>query len=175
MLKQIVKVPIPNSLLFDLLEKTTLKTDKYYLVDINCYKKILFHKYHEPFLKRLRKHYYFSKLYYLDREFNYASFTNIVRQICKSNNVAFESKIIYHESTYTIDYFIYYGRELVPQGTYGSPVPQPPSSVYTLDMGFYDVSNTIISDLSYNGSSEMSNTITLFDISRNVSMRSYSV
>ena len=172
MLKQIVKVPIPNSLLFDLLEKTTLKTDKYYLVDINCYKKILFHKYHEPFLKRLRKHYYFSKLYYLDREFNYASFTNIVRQICKSNNVAFESKIIYQESTYTIDYFIYYGRELVPQGTYGSPVPQPsmdgnlrfqpPSSVYTLDMPNV-------------GSSELSNTITLFDISRNVSTRSYSV
>jgi len=158
MLKQIVKVPIPNSVLFDLLDKTTLKTDKYYLVDINCYKKILFHKYHEPFLKRLRKHYYYSKLYYLDREFNYASFTNIVRQICKSNNVAFESKIIYHESTYTIDYFIYYGRELVPSSLVPSDlVPNAPS------------------DLSYNGSSELSNTITLFDISRNVSTRSYSV
>jgi hypothetical protein len=155
MLKQIVKVPIPNSLLFDLLDSTTLKTDKYYLVDINCYKKILFHKYHEPFLKRLRKHYYYSKLYYLDREFNYASFTNIVRQICKSNNIAFESKIIYHESTYTIDYFIYYGRELVPS----SP----------------DLSYNMSLDLSYNGSSALSNTITLFDISRNVSTRSYSV
>jgi hypothetical protein len=156
MLKQIVKVPIPNSLLFDLLESTTLKTDKYYLVDINCYKKILFHKYHEPFLKRLRKHYYYSKLYYLDREFNYASFTNIVRQICKSNNIAFESKIIYHESTYTIDYFIYYGRELVP------------STTAELSL-----------DVSYNGSlgipSDLSNTITLCDISRNVSTRSYSV
>jgi hypothetical protein len=156
MLKQIVKVPIPNSLLFDLLDKTTLKTDKYYLVDINCYKKILFHKYHEPFLKRLRKHYYYSKLYYLDREFNYASFTNIVRQICKSNNIAFESKIIYHESTYTIDYFIYYGRELVPSS---------PS----------DLSNNGSLDLSYNVSSELSNTITLFDISRNVSTRAYSI
>ena len=161
MLKQIVKVPIPNSVLFDLLDKTTLKTDKYYLVDTNCYKKILFHKYHEPFLKRLRKHYYYSKLYYLDREFNYASFTNIVRQICKSNNVAFESKIIYHESTYTIDYFIYYGRELVPS----SLVPNAPS----------DLSYNGSSVLSYNGSSELSNTITLFDISRNVSTRSYSV
>ena len=152
MLKQIVKVPIPNSLLFDLLDKTTLKTDKYYLVDINCYKKILFHKYHEPFLKRLRKHYYYSKLYYLDREFNYASFTNIVRQICKSNNIAFESKIIYHESTYTIDYFIYYGRELVPSA---------PS----------DLSNSE----SLAKPSELSNTITLYDISRNVSTRAYSI
>ena len=166
MLKQIVKVPIPNSLLFDLLDSTTLKTDKYYLVDINCYKKILFHKYHEPFLKRLRKHYYYSKLYYLDREFNYASFTNIVRQICKSNNIAFESKIIYHESTYTIDYFIYYGRELVPtQGTVGSPVPQPPSSSST----------AYALDESNNDFYHMSNTITLFDISRNVSTRSYSL
>jgi hypothetical protein len=160
MLKQIVKVPIPNSLLFDLLEKTTLKTDKYYLVDINCYKKILFHKYHEPFLKRLRKHYYYSKLYYLDREFNYASFTNIVRQICKSNNIAFESKIIYHESTYTIDYFIYYGRELVPSA---------PS-----DLSYSDVLDLSNSE-SLATSSELSNTITLYDISRNVSTRAYSI
>jgi hypothetical protein len=123
MLKQIVKVPIPNKLLFDLLEKTTLKTDKYYLVNMNCYRTILFHKYHEPFLKQLRKHYYFSKLYYLDREFNYASFANIVKQICKSNNIRFESKIIYHESTYTIEYFIYYDRELKP-----TPVVSEPSA-----------------------------------------------
>jgi hypothetical protein len=113
MLKQIVKIPIPNNLLFDLLEKTTLKTEKYYVIDMNCYKKILFHKYHELFLKKLRKHYYYSKLYYLDREFNYSSFSNIVRQICKSNNIFYESKTIYHESTYTIEYFVYYERELV--------------------------------------------------------------
>ena len=149
MLKQIVKVPIPNELLFDLLDKTTLKTDKYYLIDINCYKKIMFHKYHEPFLKKLRKHYYFSKLYYLDREFNYASFANIVRQICKSNNIMYDSKIIYHQSTYTIDYFIYYERELVTiqMANIDTPEPNP----------------------------ELSNTITLLDISRNISTRSYSL
>ena len=138
MLKQIVKIPIPNELLFDLLDKTTLKTDKYYLIDMNCYKKILFHKYHEPFLKRLRKHYYFSKLYYLDRPFNYSSFTNIIRQICKSNNIFYESKIIYHESTYTIEHFIYYGRKLL------------------------DTETTELQS-----SCEISNTITLYDISRN--------
>lgn len=133
MLKQIVKIPIPNSLLFDLLEKTTLKTDKYYVVDMNCYRKIMFHKHHEPFLKRLRKHYYYSKQYYLDREFNYSSFANIVKQICKSNNILFESKIIYHESTYTIEYFIYYDRELIPT------VP-PIEPINTL----YDISQNIL-------------------------------
>ena len=133
MLKQIVKIPIPNSVLFDLLEKTTLKTDKYYVVDMNCYRKIMFHKYHEPFLKRLRKHYYYSKLYYLDREFNYSSFANIVKQICKSNNILFESKIIYHESTYTIEYFIYYDRELIPT--------VPPAE---LTNTLYDISQNIL-------------------------------
>ena len=36
------------------------------------------------------------------------SFTNIIRQICKANNIMFSSNIRYSESNYNIEYYIYF-------------------------------------------------------------------
>ena len=108
MLKQIFKKNVPTEQLFLLLEKVCLKTEKYYLIDLNAFKKMVFHKLHEPFLESLYEYYHVSKQFYLTREFTYNSFTNILRQICKSNAVMFTSNIKYNESKYNIDYFIYF-------------------------------------------------------------------
>ena len=45
MLKQIFKQNIPIEILTGLLEKICLKTDKYYLVDNNAFRKLLFYNY----------------------------------------------------------------------------------------------------------------------------------
>ena len=108
MLKQIFKNNVPNEVLFSLLDQICLKTEKYYLIDLNAFKKMVFHKLHEPFLAALYEYYHLSKQFYLTREFTYNSFTNILRQICKSNAVMFTSNIKYNESKYNIDYFIYF-------------------------------------------------------------------
>jgi len=108
MLKQIFREQIPNELLFDLLDKICLKTDKYYLVDINAFRKLTFHNLCETFCSDLKIYYFASKHFYIDRKMTYNSFTNIVRQICKSNNVMFTSQIKYNESKYNINYFIYF-------------------------------------------------------------------
>lgn len=108
MLKQIFKKNVPIEQLFLLLEQVCLKTEKYYLIDLNAFKKLVFHKLHEPFLESLYEYYHVSKQFYLTREFTYNSFTNILRQICKSNAVMFTSNIKYNESKYNIDYFIYF-------------------------------------------------------------------
>ena len=108
MSSQIFRKPVPKELLFELLEKICLKTDKYYYIDMNAFKKMIFHGYHIEFLKTLEQHYHLSKQFYLTREFTYNSFTNIIRQICKSNAIMFTSQIKYNESKYTIDYFIYF-------------------------------------------------------------------
>lgn len=108
MLKQIFRENIPSSKLMDLLEKVCLKTDKYYLIDKNAYRKITFHKYENEFLEFIKPYYQESKKFYVEREFTYNSFVNIVRQICKSNDIMFTSKIKYNESKYNIDYFIYF-------------------------------------------------------------------
>jgi len=108
MLKQIFRENIPIEVLYSLLEKVCLKTDKYYLVDQNTYRKILFHNYNELFLEEIKPYYHKSKIFYATREFNYNSFVNIVRQMCKSNGTMFTSSIKYNQSKYNIDYFIYF-------------------------------------------------------------------
>jgi len=108
MLKQIFRENVPTQFLFDLLEKVCLKTDKYYLVDKNAYRKVTFHEYHIEFLQSIRPYYHESKQFYVDREFNYTSFINIVRQICKHNKVEFKYNIKYSDYKYNIQYYIYH-------------------------------------------------------------------
>jgi len=108
MTKQIFKSDVPNSSLFEFLDKICFKTDKYYLIDLNAYKKMLFYNYHVDFFEYLKPYYHLSKQFYLERKISYNSFTNIIRQICKHNNIMFTSQIKYNESKYNIDYFIYY-------------------------------------------------------------------
>jgi len=107
MLKQIFKKDIPINILVDLLEKICLKTDKYYLVDMNAYKKMLFHGYHTEFLSILVDYYHSSKRYYAERDLTFNAFTTIIRQICKSNTLQFTSQIKYNSSKYNIEYLIY--------------------------------------------------------------------
>ena len=108
MLKQIFRENVPIDILNDLLEKVCLKTEKYYLIDNNAFRKLVFHKYDETFLDTILPYYQESKKFYVTRKCTYNSFVNIIRQICKSCGVMFTSKIKYNESKYNIDYFIYF-------------------------------------------------------------------
>jgi len=98
-MKIIFKKPIPNELLFDLLEKVCLKTRKYYTFCTDSYRKILENSYYEPFLQLLRDEYYHeSKRFYAERELSYHMFTTVIKQICRFNSIHIESKIKYYES-----------------------------------------------------------------------------
>lgn len=108
MLNQIFKLQVPIQNLYNLLDKFCVKYENYYLVNIDSYKKMLFHEYQKEFIEELRQYYHTSKHFYLDRKLTYNSFTNIIRQICKSNNHNFTSKIKYNESKYIIEFFIYF-------------------------------------------------------------------
>ncbi len=107
-MSQLFKNPIPISLLFDLLDKVCIKTNKYYLVDQDSYKKIMFHKYHEDFCNSIGPFYHQSKRMYVERPFVFNSFINIIRQICKFNNIAFSYNVKYSDKKYNIIYYIYF-------------------------------------------------------------------
>ena len=111
MTKQIFKKYIPTELFYEFLDKICLKTEKYYLIDMNAYRKMLFFNYHIEFINSIKEYYHASKQFYLERKISYNSFATIVRQICKSNNIMFTSQIKYNESKYNIDYLIYYSAE----------------------------------------------------------------
>jgi hypothetical protein len=108
MLSQLFRKQVPIHLLMELLDKICLKTDKYYLLDANAFKVLLYNNYHQDFYKTMLEYYYSSKAYYVTREFSYKSFMTVVRQICKSNDVMYVSKMKYEKSQYNIDYFVYF-------------------------------------------------------------------
>lgn len=105
---QLFKKAVDDRILFDLLDKICLKTNKCYVVDNNAYKKMLYHNIHNEFFESLKDFYYESKHFYLTRKVSYKSFTNIVRQICKHKNILFNSAIKYNESKYSINFYIYH-------------------------------------------------------------------
>jgi hypothetical protein len=108
MSSQVFKYPVLNETLYNLLDMICLKTDNYYLVDMNAYRKMIFHKYHIDFINKIKESYYVGKQFYVTRKITYKSFTNILRQICKTNTIMFTSQMKYNESKYNIDYLIYY-------------------------------------------------------------------
>lgn len=105
---QIFKNDFPKELLFELLDKICLKTEKYYLIDQNAYKKMLFHNYHNEFCETLKSYYHYGKHFYLTRQMNYKSFTNIIRQICNNSSIMFTSQMKYNESKYNIIFYIFF-------------------------------------------------------------------
>lgn len=107
MTHQIFKKNIPIKILFDLLDKVCDINDKYYLINNYIFKKIVYHQYQEDFLNNIMPYYHNSKMFYVNRTFTYNSFVNIVRQICKYNEIPYVNKIKYNESKYDITYYIY--------------------------------------------------------------------
>lgn len=103
---QLFREKVPAHILYDLLEKICLETPSYYYVDMTAYKKMLFHGFHTEFLIALKPYYHLSKTYYLERKLTYTSFTNMVRQICKSGDIVIESEMKYNHSKYYINYII---------------------------------------------------------------------
>ena len=108
MSRQIFRKLVQPEVLYDLLEKICLKTDKYYLVDHNAYKKFMYLGLNDEFKANIIGCYHDSKRVYVTREMNYNSFINIVRQICKSNQMMFTSQIKYMDSKYSIEYLIFH-------------------------------------------------------------------
>tara|TARA_Y100000389_G_C17040565_1_gene307927 strand:+ start:226 stop:555 length:330 start_codon:yes stop_codon:yes gene_type:complete len=107
MTNQIFKKNVPNELLFTLLDKICFKTDEYYLIDNNAYRKLLFYNLDKEFVDDTLNYYHLSKQFYILRKMTYKSFTNIIRQICKQNLIQYTTEMKYNESKYNIVFKIY--------------------------------------------------------------------
>jgi hypothetical protein len=115
MCEQVFKKNVPISILFALLEQICLKTEKYYFLDLNAFKKLQFHDLFVKFREEIRPYYHVSKRFYIDRDFTYRMFANIVRQLSRMANVRFDSEIKYHQSKYHVDYMVYHNGDTTEQ------------------------------------------------------------
>jgi len=105
---QIFKNNIPNELLFNLLELICIKSEKYYILNNESFKKGIYNESITKFIEECKPYYHLSKRKYLERKINYKSFTTILRQICNCNKITYTNKIKYEKSTYFIIYYIYF-------------------------------------------------------------------
>ena len=105
---QIFKKPIPNEILFTLLDSICVKNEKYYTLNINSYKKGVFCEIIQKFFLDCNQYYHNSKKIYLERKLTYNNFTTVIRQICNFNKIVYTSQIKYDKSKYDIIYYIHY-------------------------------------------------------------------
>ena len=105
---QIFKNNVPNELIYELFNNICLKNEKYYTFNMESFKKGVFTESIPKFLENCIQYYHVSKRKYLERKLTYTSFTTILRQICKANNITYTSQIKYDKSTYNIVYYICY-------------------------------------------------------------------
>ena len=105
---QIFYESIPYNELFEFLEKYAFKTDNFFLVSKDTFKKAKFNNDILEFCKKIKKYYCNCKKFYVTRPQSYKTFLTILRQICKINHLPFTSKIKYEKSTYKIIYYVYF-------------------------------------------------------------------
>lgn len=108
---QIFRILVEKEYFFDFLEENCVKYDTYYLINKIAFKKSIFNSSLEHFCIDIKNNYYKSKQYYATRKLTYSKFTTIIRQICKSLDIKYESKIKYDKSVYDIVYKIYFTEE----------------------------------------------------------------
>ena len=81
--------------------------NNYAIINETIYKKAEYTDLIKPFFEKLMPYYHKSKQFYLTREINFSSFITVLRQICKSSDVHFTSKLKYSKSTHYIEYYFY--------------------------------------------------------------------
>ena len=108
MSNQTFKSAVPNEMLFTFLDDICIKSEKFYTVNNDSYKRGLLNNSIVLFLEKCKPYYHLSKRMYLERKMSFNNLMTVVRQICKFNKITFTSQIKYDKSDYTISYFIYF-------------------------------------------------------------------
>ena len=104
---QIFKKKFSTDILFKLLDKIAVKSEKLYIFNSESYKRGVIQEDIPKFLEDCKEYYHLSKQKYLERKLSFNSFTTVLRQICKYNKITYTTQIKYDKSSYSIIYFIY--------------------------------------------------------------------
>ena len=107
MSSQIFKKNVPNEFLFNILDELCIKNDKYYIFNVDSFRKGLYKELIPKFLETCKPYYHISKRKYVEKKLTFNTFITVLRQICNFNNITYTSQIKYDKSNYSIIYYIY--------------------------------------------------------------------
>jgi len=106
MSSQIFKHNVPIKMIIDFLNANCEAENGFHIFSKVLFRKAQYHNRIKPFCELIREYYHISKRYYIERQMNYAQFSTVLRQLCKSHNLPYTSRIIYDKSSYDIIYYI---------------------------------------------------------------------
>jgi hypothetical protein len=107
MKNQIFKTIIHPELLWNFIKENAEEKEDAYIFNKSLYKKAVFRDTITPFTQSLDVYYYDSKKHYIRRKMDYIKFITIIRQLCNSIDVKYDTQLVYNKSTYEIVYSIY--------------------------------------------------------------------
>ena len=105
---QIFKKNVPNEILFDILNEICVKNEKYYVFNVDSFRKGVYKELIPKFLETCKPYYHISKRKYLEKKLTFNSFITVLRQICNFNNITYTSQIKYDKSNYSMIYYIFF-------------------------------------------------------------------
>jgi len=103
---QIFKIKPDPNIFKDLLENICEIYDGKYILNNASFKKGMMFENITDFCSKIKECYYDSKLFYIERKMTYKYFITVVRQLCKINNLSYETETKYNKSSYEIIYMI---------------------------------------------------------------------
>jgi len=103
---QIFKQQPPVDTLIEFLEGICDFADGMFVFTNESYRRAILLGVLEPFLTEIAPYYHNSKRTYALRKMSFARLATVVRQICRSHELSYTSKIVYGNSSYHIRYFI---------------------------------------------------------------------
>ena len=108
MTSQLFKETIPITILYDFLEKISIKDsiNNWFVFSKAAFKKAELYNLLNNFKDTVKPYYHISKQYYIDRNLTFIRFTTVIKQICNVNNIEVTSKIVYNKSKYEMEYYI---------------------------------------------------------------------
>ena len=96
----------------DFVKENFQQENNYYIFNHITFKRLEYDNKISYFLESLKEYYFKNKYYYLERNpITFNQFNTVIRQICKRNDVKFDSNIKYNSSKYSIEYFIYFDKD----------------------------------------------------------------
>ena len=107
MKNQLFKTIIEPKLLCDFIIDNGEEKEDHYIFNKSLYKKAVFLNTITPFVQQLEVHYYESKKHYVRRKMDYIKFITVIRQLCNSLDIKYDTHLVYNNSTYEIVYSIY--------------------------------------------------------------------
>ena len=95
-----ILTPLPYHILYEFLHKVSLLSHNVYTFDINSFKRAKYNGWIVDFINLIEP--YYIKKMYITREIDFNRMVTILRQICKVNDIQFQTIMKYSHSKYFI-------------------------------------------------------------------------